>query len=208
MKFVNYKSNLKQIRDEYEQYKIKLQKFYESYSLPAADNNNLIEFRIDDNKSIKADKLILSSKCDYFNLLLNGNFYESVNNLKEISLLNIQYECLKFIFDLLRCRLVENGGGDDDGQLKLTFNLCLNLIELTDRFMLFDIKKFLCLFLILNYFSKCTLIESYLFSLKFNCEFLTNACLDYLLASNNNTFVEFIFFFKSLISISKSQFKS
>ncbi len=98
-----------------------------------------------------ANFIIWWNKCDYFNLLLNGNFYESVNKLKEISLLNVEYECLKFIFDLLRCRLVESG---DDGELKLTFNLCLNLIELTDRFMLFDIKKFLCLFLICKLFLK------------------------------------------------------
>ena len=73
IKFVNYKYNLKQMRDDYEQYKNKLQKIYESYSSPV-DNSNEIEFLIDDNKSIKADKLILSDKCDYFSLLLNGNF--------------------------------------------------------------------------------------------------------------------------------------
>ena len=207
MRFVNYKYNLKYLKEEYEEYKNKLQSVHENFM--QIDKLNEIEFLVDDNKCIKADKLILSRKSDYFNLLLNGSFYEAVSKLKTIALENVEYECLNFIFELLNCKLedTESSSSTPPSEIKLTFNLCLNLIELTDRFMLFDVKKFLCLFLILNYFSKCTFIDCYSFSLKFNCVYLMNACLDYLLANNLNrdnktSFVELVFYFKSLARIS------
>ena len=203
MEFVNYKYNLKNIKDEYEKYKIRLQKIHEHQ--PLVGEKDEIEFLIDDDTCLKVDKRIITSKSEYFSLLLNGNFYEAVNNFKKIPLKDVERDCVKFIFDLLNCSL-DNESGNEKSELNISFSLCLNLIELTDRFMLFDIKKFLCLFLILNYLSKCTFKECYFFSLKINCEYLTNACLDYLLARNksvNNSFVDFSGSFKNVINISR-----
>lgn len=221
VKFVNYKQNNKIIRDNYEEYKLKLDIIQEN-SLKLLDemkesnevNNEIVEFLVDGTHTITVNKKILTKNSEYFNMLFNGEFYEAKSNLKQIELENVEYDCAKILFRLLNCNQ------DSNEQQRLTLKSCLKLIEICDQFMLFDIKMYISLFVSLNYLSKCTFLDCYLVALRYNCNYLLQTCLEYLFSVNYsqhksqiNKFIEYTQLFKQILQLTLqysnlSEFKS
>jgi hypothetical protein len=145
-----------------------------------------IEFVVeDDGKQVYvANRVLLAKKSEYFNVLLNGQFHESITNSKQIKLNDVaDFNVIKCLFNLIHC---SNLYDDDD----LDFQTCLGLIELCDRFMLFDIKLTICSFITVNYLNKCSFIDCWTTACKYDCKYLFNVCLDYFLTLNDPTTIE------------------
>jgi hypothetical protein len=171
----------------------------------------LIETDDDASKSIRADRSALSKKSEYFNILLNGQFHESLTNSKRIKLADVPgFHVVQSLFCILQ-------GSNLD--LDLDFRTCLGLVEACDRFMLFDIKLAVCSFVAVHYLDKCTFLDCWTSACKYDCKYLLNACVDFLLTFDNDlvsdddsqlakdvkhseSFVEFCYLFKKCLQIS------
>lgn len=211
LKFINYKQNKKQLKENND--KLKSSCIKNSHQ-GSNDDIEIVEFLIlnetstsnEESKILKAKRQCLTKKCEYFNLMLNGSFSESIQTIKNqrINLKDINYVSLKCIFQLLGCAY-ENECDQFIELEKLSFNNFLNLIETCDRLMLFDLKTYLSSFIALSLLSKCTFNDCLCISIKYDCKYLLNACIEYLLtlenssSSSDNLFIEYCFYFKNAI---------
>ncbi|KAL1516622.1 hypothetical protein ABEB36_000508 [Hypothenemus hampei] len=105
------------------------------YELPEICNN-IVTFEFDDGGLVMADRDFLAEKSEYFNGLLNGHFMEREQH--QISLSRVEsgdFQCLLY--------LLENMKKTDIIEVDLELETLLNLIQLSDRYLLSD----LCIFL-------------------------------------------------------------
>ncbi|GJQ79478.1 hypothetical protein Trydic_g16331 [Trypoxylus dichotomus] len=105
-----------------------------NYSLPVTCSNVVI-FKLDDGDVVSADRDFLSDKSDYFNRLLSGSFKESEQS--EITLQNISSKSLKLLLRLLHCNIASLGIAN------LDLDTLLDLLEITERYLLIELNVYL-----------------------------------------------------------------
>lgn len=96
---------------------------------------NVVSFKLDDGNTVYADRNFLSNRSDYFNRLLSGSFKESEQS--EITLPNISSKSLKILLNLLHCNVVSLG------VVNLHLDTMLELLEVTERYLLIELNVYL-----------------------------------------------------------------
>ena len=142
--FINYKHDVKRLKENYEEARLKF--FHSFYSLSSCpDPTNQVKFvfdcETDPQKEIILNAELLSNRSEYFNALLNGHFVEGaleLDKIKTIKITDISYET----FIILSC-MIQYGQKQldwDELNFDLTADACIQLILATDKLFLVDLK--------------------------------------------------------------------
>jgi hypothetical protein len=215
--FLNYKRDMKQIGDFYEEKKDKVSNlvvnqvdaddlFYinNSFEFVFVDEEEASTFADIDEfgaefplfpnqklKKITAKKSLLSKQSDYFhNLLVNENF-ASADNTTEVR--NTRYETFNLILSLLNCVHVTVVNRQTIIEsTRLTFDSLIELILACDQYMLNDLKDFFVAVLVNEFLSTQTLSVCFKLAWYVNSQFLASAVVDLLLSElgSNETILE------------------
>lgn len=122
--------------------------------------SNVVCFKFDDGICINVDREFLSDKSDYFNRLLLGNFRES--RQKEIVLRNVRGETFSCLLSLL----FDNISRKELMDFSLDLDTMLELIELTERYLLVELNVFLTECVEAQYMTKGNVPSIYLWSIE------------------------------------------
>ncbi|KAF5296205.1 hypothetical protein FQA39_LY12659 [Lamprigera yunnana] len=90
----------------------------------------IVYFKLDDGSTIKADRKFLCEKSYYFGQLLSGTFKESQQEI--VHLHNVSADSLKSLFLLMRFNI----DNTKNYKIRVNFNTLLDVILLTDRYLL------------------------------------------------------------------------
>ena len=192
--FVSYKRDMKKLKDNFEQSKLKLN---ENSNNNNNNNNNIsqpnesadpqqeetVTFLFkenDETKELKANKEIIVKKSEYFNALLNGQFMESNNTkLRGIEIKQVSYEAFQVLIDLIQSDYVVSNN------CELTFELCIEIVIACDRLMLNDYRDFFVSILINYFMSLNTFVLMFKLAWYLNVNVLEQATVDYFLSLVN-----------------------
>lgn len=169
--FVNYKRDVKKVKEFFENTRLKLQE------TSVVESRECVKFQFNEDL-ISANKEILSKRSEYFNALLNGQFMES-NNEQTIEIKDISYEAFKIVIDLIQINI-------DLINCDLTFELCYELVLVCDRFMLNDLKDLFISLLINQFLNMSTFVLVFKLAWYLNNSIMEQASIDYFLSRINS----------------------
>lgn len=184
--FVNYKRDLKQLRDNYESVRSKLAENWKQECSLHRDETPSVKFTFgeEDRRTIVGAKDSLAGRSEYFSLLLEGplakNLARDGADSMVVELTDVRYETFSIIMDLLKCRvpLLEPPKLD----FKLTCDLTVNLVLACDRFFLNDLKEFFICLLVFKFMSLSTVSCLFKLAWQLNHTYLANASIEFLLS--------------------------
>lgn len=125
-----------------------------------------------ENKVIAAHRCILSSRLDYFNMMLNNSWSESTNNV--IKLDTVPAEYMTPIIDFLY-----NNDGAVVRRQQYRNSFLYHLAEVCDRFIVTQLKE-LCEILLIEKMHARNCVDMLDFALTFNCEVLEACALQFI----------------------------
>ncbi|RNA26128.1 armadillo repeat-containing 5 [Brachionus plicatilis] len=200
LSFINYKRDVKQVKDLYDQARSKINEM-----LRRSDNSeqSLVIFKFEGNKNIKASRTILLNKSEYFNLLLNGPFLNS----DCIELKDVSEESFGILVEILNSRSLNEL--DSFEERKINFEQCLDMVMTCDRFMLGDLKDLFVTGMVMKFISHGTASNCFKLAWYVNSDFLANATMDFVLSEycsdsindeENLGFKKFLEFFDSILA--------
>ncbi len=184
--FVNYKRDMKKLKENFEQSKLKLSESINTNQLNQSaiitnQQEETVTFLFKENdeiKELKANKEIIVRKSEYFNALLNGQFMES-NKQPGIEIKQVSYEAFQVLIDLIQSDFLVSNSCD------LTFELCIEIVMACDRLMLNDLKDFFVSILVNNFMSLNTFVLMFKLAWYLNINVLEQATVDYFLSMIN-----------------------
>lgn len=200
LSFINYKRDLKQVKDLYDQARSKIDK-----TLKFTENSqlNLVTFKFDGNKILQVNRNNLLNKSEYFSQLLNGPFL----NTDTIELKDVPEESFGILMEILSSRSLNDLERLEER--KINFDQCLDIVMTCDRFMLTDLKDFFTTIILLKFISHGTASNCFKLAWYVNSDFLANATMDFVLSEycsdslndeENLGFKKFFEFFDSVLS--------
>ena len=122
--------------------------------------SNVVCFKFEDGVCVDVDRDFLGDKSDYFNRLLLGNFRES--RQKEIVLQDVRGETFSCLLSLLS----DNMPAKELMDFSLDLDTMLELIELTERYLLVELNVFLTECVEAQYMTKGNVPSIYLWSIE------------------------------------------
>ncbi|XP_056648597.1 uncharacterized protein LOC130453034 [Diorhabda sublineata] len=136
------------------------------------DPANIVTFKLDDGSCIEADRDVLIEKSDYFNSLLNGHFKEK--NEEIIYLHNVEFKTLNCLLNLIK----SNSSLD-----QVDVDTLLDVIVLSDRYLMNDICCFVRNYVEKHTFSFKTVPTIYKWSLESGLNLLRIECIAFALVT-------------------------
>jgi hypothetical protein len=137
-----------------------------------------VTFKLDDGRSLSAEREALGKSSEYFARLLNGDFKESTQEV--IALSNVNSQSLEFLLRLIKCEVDTTLPVYIDVELD-TF---LDVVSLCDRFLMEDYRVFLTDCIEKHRMNSFTIPSIYNWSLQSRTNLLRLECIVYALGAN------------------------
>jgi hypothetical protein len=193
---VNYKRDLKQIDERFYLDRKKVldaNRIYQESLGGAVEENSSahvcfkLKVNESETRSLRVNHEMLTKRSEYFNAMLSGRFMENASKNEMIELGDVPYELFAIIIKLLEfdsnVNSEEKGLVDSiDLNSKLTFESCVELVMLCDRFFLQELKEFFISTLLSKFLSISTWFVCFKLAWFLNNQYIANACIDFLLA--------------------------
>lgn len=129
--------------------------------------SNPITFELDDDTQITANKTILTDQSPFFKALLYGQFKESKSNL--IHLGDVTPEGFNYLLNLLEYSTAAN---DESFPLSSNLATALEVLELTDRYLLEKLTDLLTRAILKIHLTAATVAQIYKWSVESGTDFL------------------------------------